>query len=106
MEKIRIRDKHSGSAALSTWIPIYFSLRIRKRFDIKSLKAYLFFEREARLRPILALDVKIIEFPEVADKHLLPVVLIVELQQVYNAGHLVVPTLLLSDAPVHQETTL
>jgi hypothetical protein len=78
----------------------------RKRFDIKSISAYLFFEREARLRPVLALDMKIIEFPEVANKHLLPVVLVIELQQVYNAGHLVVPALLLSDAPVHHETTL
>jgi hypothetical protein len=33
------------------------------------------------------------------DKHLLPVVLAVELQQVDNAGHLVITALLLPDAP-------
>jgi hypothetical protein len=113
MERIRIRDeknsdpgwKKFGSATLSAWIHMDFSLRIWKRFDIKSFSAYLFFEREACLGPIFALDVKIIEFPEVANKHLLPVVLVIELQQVHNAGHLVVPALLLSDAPVHQENT-
>ena len=37
---------------------------------------------------------------EMADKHLLSLVRVVELEQVDDAGHLVVPRLLLPDAPV------
>ena len=68
------------------------------------LNTDLFFQRKARLRPILALDVQIVELLEVSDKHLLPVVLAVELQQVHDTGHLVVPALLLPDTPNTQKT--
>ena len=62
----------------------------------------LLLQSEASLRPVLALHVEVIELLEVPHEHLLPPVLAVEVQEVYDTRHLVILTLLLANAPVLQ----